>query len=79
MDKYLPLHTALPYSVIGHKVEGNIMPLKRTSRCNKRDTADRRAGPKQGPYVNTGKQPRSRNNDGTWRRKRADAGRSRGK
>lgn len=36
---------------------------------------DRRAGPKQGPYV--GKQPRTRNNDGTWRKKRSDAGQSR--
>ncbi|MHB2029811.1 MAG: hypothetical protein ACYCPT_13515 [Acidimicrobiales bacterium] len=33
---------------------------------------DRRAGPKQGPYV--AKQPRSRNADGTWRKKRSDAG-----
>jgi hypothetical protein len=33
---------------------------------------DRRAGPRQGPYVE--KQPRSRNDDGTWRAKRSDAG-----
>lgn len=33
---------------------------------------DRRAGPKQGPYVR--KEPRSRNDDGTWRKKRSDAG-----
>ncbi len=38
---------------------------------------DRRAGSKQGPYV--GKEPRSRNDDGSWRRKRSDAGKSRGK
>jgi hypothetical protein len=36
---------------------------------------DRRAGPKQGPYV--GNQPRTRNNDGTWRKKREDAGKPR--
>lgn len=34
-------------------------------------STDRRAGPKQGPYV--GKQPRSRTLSGTWRKKRADA------
>jgi len=33
---------------------------------------DRRAGRKQGPYV--GKEPRARNEDGTWRKKRSDAG-----
>jgi hypothetical protein len=33
--------------------------------------ADRRAGPNQGPYV--GKEPRSRNNDGSWRKRRSDA------
>jgi hypothetical protein len=41
--------------------------------------ADRRAG--KGPYVpderGGGSQPRSRNNDGTWRRKRSDAGKPR--
>lgn len=30
---------------------------------------DRRAGSKQGPYV--GKEPRARNDDGTWRKKRS--------
>jgi len=42
--------------------------------------ADRRAGPRQGPYVPSpggGKEPRSRNQDGTWRAKRSDAGKSR--
>lgn len=41
------------------------------------DMADRRAGPKQGPYVPSpggGIQPRDRNKDGTWRKKRSDAG-----
>jgi len=42
-----------------------------------KDNADRRAGPHQGPYVNNGKLPRSRNDDGTWRRKRSDAGKPR--
>lgn len=37
---------------------------------------DRRAGPKQGPYV--GKEPRSRTQGGQWRQKRSDAGSSRG-
>lgn len=40
--------------------------------------ADRRAG--KGPYVadeGGGKQPRSRNKDGSWRRKRSDAGKKR--
>lgn len=36
---------------------------------------DRRAGPKQGPYV--AKEPRARNKDGTWRKKRSDAGKPR--
>lgn len=38
--------------------------------------ADRRAGRKQGPYVPSpggGIQPRDRNKDGTWRKKRSDA------
>lgn len=35
---------------------------------------DRRAGPRQGPYV--GKEPRARNQGGTWRKKRSDAGKS---
>jgi hypothetical protein len=38
---------------------------------------DRRAGPRQGPYVSNGKLPRTRNNDGTWRKKRSDAGKNR--
>lgn len=42
-----------------------------------RDTADRRAGPRQGPYVNHGELPLSRNNDGTWRKKRSNAGKKR--
>jgi hypothetical protein len=37
---------------------------------------DRRAGSRQGPYVR--KQPRTRRQDGGWRRKRSDAGRSKG-
>jgi hypothetical protein len=44
--------------------------------------ADRRAGPGQGPYVPSpggGKQPRDRNEDGSWRKKRSDAGKPRGK
>jgi hypothetical protein len=36
---------------------------------------DRRAGPRQGPYV--AKLPRARNDDGAWRRKRSDAGKPR--
>lgn len=42
--------------------------------------ADRRAGPKQGPYVPSpggGKQPRARNQDGQWRAKRSDASKAR--
>jgi len=42
--------------------------------------ADRRAGPRQGPYVpspGSGKQPRARNEDGSWRAKRSDAGKPR--
>ncbi|MGH9046282.1 MAG: hypothetical protein ACRDVW_03100 [Acidimicrobiales bacterium] len=41
--------------------------------------ADRRAGPRQGPYVKSkggGSQPRARNKDGSWRKKRGDAKRS---
>lgn len=36
---------------------------------------DRRAGRKQGPYV--GKQPRTRTQKGTWRKKRSDTGKKR--
>lgn len=36
---------------------------------------DRRAGPRQGPYV--ARQPRARNKDGGWRAKRSDAGKPR--
>jgi hypothetical protein len=42
--------------------------------------ADRRAG--KGPYVQDqggGKTPRSRNSDGTWRKKRSDAGKAKPK
>jgi hypothetical protein len=38
--------------------------------------ADRRAGKRQGPYVPSpggGTEPRSRNQDGEWRKKRSDA------
>ena len=38
---------------------------------------DRRAGPRQGPYVRSrggGIQPRARNQDGSWRRKGTRAG-----
>jgi hypothetical protein len=38
--------------------------------------ADRRAGKKQGPYVPSpggGEQPRARNSNGEWRKKRIDA------
>ena len=38
---------------------------------------DRRAGKKNVPHV--GKVPRSRNNDGSWRKKRSDAGKPRKK
>lgn len=38
---------------------------------------DRRAGPKQGPYVK--KQPRTRTKHGNWRKKRSDAGKKRQK
>jgi hypothetical protein len=35
---------------------------------------DRRAGRHQGPYV--AKEPRTRNKDGSWRKKRSDTGKS---
>ncbi len=38
---------------------------------------DRRAGPRQGPYVSDGRLPRTRNDNGTWRKKRSDAGKKR--
>lgn len=41
----------------------------------RRRAIDRRAGPRQGPYV--GRLPRARNANGQWRRKRVDAGRPR--
>src|SRR6266487_4322273 len=37
-------------------------------------TTDRRARPHQGPYASSRKAPQSRNADGTWRKKRSDAG-----
>jgi transcriptional regulator with XRE-family HTH domain len=40
-------------------------------------TTDRRAGPHQGPYVISRKLPRSRDADGTWRKKRSDTGKKR--
>ncbi|HYT37071.1 MAG TPA: hypothetical protein VEL49_07785 [Ktedonobacteraceae bacterium] len=46
---------------------------------NSKDKADRRAGTHQGPYVNNGKLPRSRNDDGSWRKKRSDAEKPRDK
>jgi hypothetical protein len=51
------------------------MPTKKTPAkpAEQRDTADRRAGPSQGPYVDNEKLPRARNEDGTWRKKRSDA------
>jgi hypothetical protein len=54
-------------------------PKKPSTSTSVRDKADRRAGPHQGPYVNDGRLPRARNNDGTWRKKRSDAGKPRGK
>ncbi len=44
-----------------------------------KDNADRRAGTHQGPYVNNGKLPRARNDNGAWRKKRSDAGKPRSK
>lgn len=58
---------------------GNVAGKKGSNSSSGRDKADRRAGPNQGPYVNNGKLPRSRNDDGTWRAKRSDAGKSRSK
>ncbi len=51
----------------------------KTTKSGSRDKADRRAGPRQGPYVRNGMAPRARNNDGAWRKKRSDAGKKRGK
>ncbi len=59
--------------------EVNPVKEKPKSSANSRDKADRRAGPRQGPYVSGGKLPRSRNDDGTWRKKRSDAGEKRTK
>ncbi len=56
------------------------MTTKNTkSSASSKDKADRCAGPRQGPYVSSGKLPRARNDDGTWRKKRSDAGKKRGK
>jgi hypothetical protein len=41
-----------------------------------RHAPDRRAGPRQGPYV--GKQPRTRNRDGRWRKKNSNANKPQG-
>ena len=54
------------------------MAEKKTA-SSSHDNADRRAGTRQGPYVNNGKLPRSRNNNGQWRAKRSDAGHTRPK
>lgn len=53
--------------------------MTKTTKSSNRDKADRRAGPRQGPYVRNGMAPRARNNDGTWRKRRSDAGKKRGK
>lgn len=50
---------------------------KRQRRTTSRDNADRRAGRRQGPYVNHDKLPRARNDNGRWRKKRSDAGKPR--
>ncbi len=62
-----------------NKKGGEARASKKKSNTISRDKADRRAGPHQGPYVNNGKLPRSRNDDGTWHKKRSDAGKKRGK
>jgi hypothetical protein len=73
---YLPLEVALALKRIADEnrrsfnnevivaVENHIEQEER------RMATDRRADPRQGPYVSDGKLPRTRNNDGTWRKKR---------
>src|SRR2546421_6966509 len=80
---YLPLEVAATLKRIA---EGNrrsfnsevvIAVEEHIRKEEKRMTTDRRAGPRQGPYVSGGKLPRTRNNDGSWRKKRSDAGQTR--
>ncbi len=77
---YLPLQVAASLKRIA---EGNrrsfnsevvVAVEEHIRKEEKRMTTDRRAGPRQGPYVSSGKLPRTRNSDGTWRKKRSDAG-----
>jgi hypothetical protein len=77
---YLPLEVAATLKRIA---EGNrrsfnsevvVAVEEHIRKEEKRMTTDRRAGSRQGPYVSGGKLPRARNNDGTWRKKRSDAG-----
>jgi hypothetical protein len=81
--RYVILHTGaertlqLSFKVIKRE-EVKSLATKATESDN-RDKADRRAGPRQGPYVRSGMAPRARNTDGTWRKKRSDAGKKRGK
>jgi hypothetical protein len=70
-----PAHTEIAPSS-GVSAPGGLSEPKEAVRL-----ADRRAGPRQGPYVPSpggGKQPRSRNENGTWRKKRSDTGKPRG-
>ena len=77
---YLPLEVAAALKRIA---EGNrrsfnsevlIAVEEHIRKEEKRMATDRRAGPRQGPYVSGGKLPRTRNTDGSWRKKRSDAG-----
>lgn len=77
---YLPLEVA---DTLKRIAEGNrrsfnsevvIAVEEHIRKEEKRMATDRRAGPRQGPYVSGGKLPRTRNTDGSWRKKRSDAG-----
>jgi len=77
---YLPLEVAETLKQIAEEnrrsfnSEVVIAVEEHIRREEKRMATDRRAGPRQGPYVSGGKLPRTRNTDGSWRKKRSDAG-----
>ena len=72
------IHPAQPINIVVSNQEANQEGKKKQGkRVKPMTTTDRRAGPHQGPYVSSRKLPRSRNADGTWRKKRSDASKKR--
>ncbi len=70
-----PATLAQPINMAVSNQEANQEGKKeQAKRVKPMTTTDRRARPHQGPYASSRKAPQSRNADGTWRKKRSDAG-----